>query len=1205
MSQRRIWIFNDNDGEICIEFAGFKRRCEAGARVFGRVWVEMCEPRLHLSGTGNLVFDDEFNQTVGSMPNSADWTAYLPNDPNNQAVIYKNNSSTLSVVSDPAATDGRALSMTLFPVAGGFNSSEISTQVDPIADNLEYGQVSARIKLPSAVNAAGIWPAFWMLGNNLNTPEKPTNSVSWPQSGEVDIMENKGSTPNENQGSLHAGSVTNGPDYNPTGAWDISTPYSSAYHVFAATWTPTSMSFSVDGHVYETDNTSSSGVPGDDIGRFQHPFFLILDVNEGGAFAGGNGGTQFTVTAPTTMDVDYVRVSGFQLTASPFTMPSSPSFTSTDIGLPGVAGSSNFDGVAWTVAGSGGDIFNTSDQFQFASTTITGNVTIVTQINTITNSATFAKAGIMIRDGTAANASYAFTFINPNNSVAGEGANFEFRNGAGTASQSANSVAGMTAPLWLKLVRSGNTFTAFYSTNGSTWTQNGPAETITMGVTVNVGLAVSANTNSALNTATFTHVNILPGNWINTDIGSPNGQGSAAFNASTGVWTVDGGGADIGSTADQFNLSSVNLTGDGSVIAQVTSLANTNAAAKAGVMLRSDTTAGSLLASVDVTVSNGVIFEWRSTANTNPTTVTVAGIATPAWVKLTRAGNSFSGFYSTNGTTWIQIGSAQTINMNSTALAGLSVSAHNNFSLNQATFTNVAVLPGGWADADINAPLHPGSVSFDSPSASWIVSAGGTNISGTADQFNFASQSLSGDGSILAQVTAQTAASDAGIMLRTDTTSGSAFANVDLTSTGGVAFQWRSAAGATASAVTISSIAAPRWLELMRSGNGFAGFYSSDGLTWTQIGTTQIIPMPSSVLGGLAVSAHNNNVIATADFTNVSVITGPSFAAQNGSTLNLNFDQAADPMALGNNAGSSTVTENGVTLNFSSVNTVAANFVPGNADSLNINGPIAAPLTFVGAGSTDTLNVNAGLLTLAAPANGAGIVPQTLGTLSIAAGAQLTFAAAASTDDRTLLVLSHFQNAGLADLGASDLILHNSDVTDITTQITQGYNGGFWDGASGITSSSAAATRNMALGVAQGGTMFDGQPVSSTDVIVKFTYFGDANLDGQVDGLDYALIDNSVNQATLGGWQNGDFNYDGNINGDDYSLIDNAFNTQTSAMPTVAIAAAQVAPGKQVLSAPAHQLAVNSFWSPSTVSAFAGRKLSDDESVAQILNAWH
>jgi hypothetical protein len=69
--------------------------------------------------------------------------------------------------------------------------------------------------------------------------------------------------------------------------------------------------------------------------------------------------------------------------------------------------------------------------------------------------------------------------------------------------------------------------------------------------------------------------------------------------------------------------------------------------------------------------------------------------------------------------------------------------------------------------------------------------------------------------------------------------------------------------------------------------------------------------------------------------------------------------------------------------------------------------------------------------------------------------------------------------------------------------------------------------------------------VINTDVLVKYTYFGDANLDGMVNGSDYTLIDNGYNSG-LSGWRNGDFNYDGVIDGDDYMLIDNAFNTQGS-----------------------------------------------------------
>ena len=104
----------------------------------------------------------------------------------------------------------------------------------------------------------------------------------------------------------------------------------------------------------------------------------------------------------------------------------------------------------------------------------------------------------------------------------------------------------------------------------------------------------------------------------------------------------------------------------------------------------------------------------------------------------------------------------------------------------------------------------------------------------------------------------------------------------------------------------------------------------------------------------------------------------------------------------------------------------------------------------------------------------------------------------------------------------------------------------------GITSGSAAGDTSHlhALGVAPVTTAgtFDGAAVAVGDVEVKYTYYGDANLDGAISAADYLQIDNGFNSqggpTPLTGWSNGDFNYDGKINGDDYTLIDNAFNTQ-------------------------------------------------------------
>jgi hypothetical protein len=142
-------------------------------------------------------------------------------------------------------------------------------------------------------------------------------------------------------------------------------------------------------------------------------------------------------------------------------------------------------------------------------------------------------------------------------------------------------------------------------------------------------------------------------------------------------------------------------------------------------------------------------------------------------------------------------------------------------------------------------------------------------------------------------------------------------------------------------------------------------------------------------------------------------------------------------------------------------------------------------------------------------------------------------------------------------------------------QIQQGYNAGTWQGSGGITSAAAAADAShiTALAVIQNSTnqsasgpvlytSLDGYPfMTAGDVLLKRTYYGDANLDGRVASSDYTLIDNGY-LLHLTGWYNGDFNYDGVINGSDYTLIDNAFNQQGAQLTTeIASAEAQIAGG--------------------------------------------
>jgi autotransporter-associated beta strand protein/T5SS/PEP-CTERM-associated repeat protein len=150
--------------------------------------------------------------------------------------------------------------------------------------------------------------------------------------------------------------------------------------------------------------------------------------------------------------------------------------------------------------------------------------------------------------------------------------------------------------------------------------------------------------------------------------------------------------------------------------------------------------------------------------------------------------------------------------------------------------------------------------------------------------------------------------------------------------------------------------------------------------------------------------------------------------------------------------------------------------------------------------------------------------------------------------------------SGVLDLTNNSADISASSLTAVTALVQRGYSLGTWNG-SGITSSNAAAdtTHLTAVGVIQNnqnGTAlytashpFEGTTPGASDILAKYTYYGDTNLDGKVDSSDYTRIDSAyladkTNPTSLTGWFNGDFNYDGVTNGSDYTLIDNAFNTQ-------------------------------------------------------------
>jgi fibronectin-binding autotransporter adhesin len=169
--------------------------------------------------------------------------------------------------------------------------------------------------------------------------------------------------------------------------------------------------------------------------------------------------------------------------------------------------------------------------------------------------------------------------------------------------------------------------------------------------------------------------------------------------------------------------------------------------------------------------------------------------------------------------------------------------------------------------------------------------------------------------------------------------------------------------------------------------------------------------------------------------------------------------------------------------------------------------------------------------------------------------------------------VSIFPNIASLDIGASSLVTQTA-LSSVTSYVKTGYNfsgGANWSGTGGITSSLAAADPSHLAAVGVIGNNQSGSPLYSAthlfhgyapgvnDTLVAYTYFGDANLSGKVDGSDYSLIDAGyASHGSKTGWYYGDFNYDGVIDGSDYALIDNAFNNQQAALPSVELAAVTI-----------------------------------------------
>lgn len=237
-----------------------------------------------------LVWSDEFDGTAGQSPDSTKWTYDLGTGPagdgwgNQELQYYTDRPQNVSL-------DGNGnllITASNSPFGGSpFSSARIKTL--GLLDQT-YGRFEARIKMPSG---PGIWPAFWMLGSNID-------QIGWPGCGEIDIMEYRGQQPNLIHGSVHGPSYSAGLSVTKSYGFQ-NKRFDQDFYLFAVEWGADFIRFYVDNVMYQ--EITPEDVDGTWV--FNTPFHIILNVAVGGTLVGfPTSETPF----PTSMVIDYVRV---------------------------------------------------------------------------------------------------------------------------------------------------------------------------------------------------------------------------------------------------------------------------------------------------------------------------------------------------------------------------------------------------------------------------------------------------------------------------------------------------------------------------------------------------------------------------------------------------------------------------------------------------------------------------------------------------------------------------------------------------------------------------------------------------------------------------------------------------------------------------------------------------------------------------------
>ena len=536
----------------------------------------------------------------------------------------------------------------------------------------------------------------------------------------------------------------------------------------------------------------------------------------------------------------------------------------------------------FTINAAGADVWGSTDQYGSIYTPGGAGIqnTTIVKVASQANSSGWAKAGIMLRNsipGAGTSLGYAAMFVTPSNGVVLQ---WDGSSSGGLNEAVQNAGSGVSAPVWLKLVRSGNSITGYYSTDGTTYTSVGSGTLTGANTTEDVGLFADAQSTSTMGQAVFSDYSS-----VNSPFSTYSNTESTLVNDANGDFTINSSGADVWGSTDQYGSIYVpgGATASNTTTVELTSQDDSAAGwVKAGIMLRNSIPgAGSslgycILADIP---DHGIVLDSDSNSDgqLDDLAAYTGVVKAPVWLRLVRTSTTgVTGYYSTDGTTWTSVGSTTCSGANATEDVGVFADSDNSGVTGHATFSNFS---------SVNSPYktftNTQSALVEDASGNFTIDSAGEDIWGSTDQYASIYDPSSADASSTTTVKLNTQADSAsytkaGIMLRNNLAgagSSLGYCALGFIPDHGVALMSdTNSDGQLDTTVGPGGLSAPIWLRLTRtSTTGVTGYYSTNGTTWTSVGTATCSGANTTEDVGLFATSNSSGVTGFASFSNFSI----------------------------------------------------------------------------------------------------------------------------------------------------------------------------------------------------------------------------------------------------------------------------------------------------------------------------------------------